>query len=131
MVASRDKLRMVEVAAMRDVALAALQNPIVTLVGGVILVSAAEKAKIVDRDWATVLKGGIVGVATMQALAPIVKEGGLTGALMALVAGAGTGGLTGAMVGGSLKKLPILALDPTTNQGIWDRVKQFFLGFFG
>jgi hypothetical protein len=90
---SANQLRMIEASSMRDVAVAALSNPIVTLVGGVIIVSAAEKANIVSDDWANILKGGVIGVATMQALAPVVKESGLTGALLGLIAGGTAGAL--------------------------------------
>jgi len=98
---SANQLRMVEVGALRDVAVAALSNPLVVMVGGIVVGSMLEKTDIIDHKWGDVIRGGAVGVATVQALAPVVKSGGLTGALLAL----GAGGLAGGAATGGLGKL--------------------------
>jgi len=90
--ASRDQLRMIEVAAMRDMALEALRNPLLVLIGGALVIKAIEKTEVFDENTSKVLLGSLIGITTVQVMAPVVKESGITSTLIAIAAGGVAGG---------------------------------------
>jgi len=94
---SRNQLRMIEVAAMRDMVMEALKNPLLVLIGGAVAVKVIEKTGVFDENTSKVLLGSLVGITTVQVMAPVVKESGIASTLLAMAAGGAAGG---AAIGG-------------------------------
>lgn len=69
-----EAMRLAEIQAQRDLWLAVLKNPMLSLVAGVIVMEAAEKAGITGPIITTSTEVGLIGVTTAQALAPILPE---------------------------------------------------------
>jgi hypothetical protein len=110
---------MVEVCALRDVAIAALQNPLVTLIGGIVAVGVAEKMDLIKEDWSAILRGGVVSVAVLQALQPVMKDLGWAGKAAALVAAGSAGGVMTFASGGKGTEAALADLLVAPGAGEW------------